>query len=358
MVLEVTLALDAYRNNFNTMALKTLGVAGQWIASGVVLVLLYALTAAYIDGDVSLLTMFFRDFLHVDIPHWANALIFTLVFGSIVFWSMRAVDVINRGLISLKGFALMFTIGLLFPQIQYTQLFGKVGNEKYLWVAAPIFLTCFGFHTVIPSLVNYIGKDVKALRKVVIWGSTIPLIIYLFWLLGTLGVLPLSGPLSFEAWAHDHGSVGSFIEMLDKQVHNHLVVVGINTFSNIAVTTSFLGVTLGLFDFLADGFGRSNSRGDRFITALITYTPPLCFAWFYPQGFVMALGYAALCITILEVMMPPLMVFSLRCNPNLNSPYRLWGGNTLLWVVFAIGALLAVVQMMSSFHLLPVFAML
>lgn len=63
-------------------------------------------------------------------------------------------------------------------------------------------------------------------------------------------------------------------------------------FADLALATSFLGVALGLFDYLADLFQRRNSVTYRLQTGAITFLPPLAFALFYPRGFVMALGYA------------------------------------------------------------------
>ncbi len=42
-------------------------------------------------------------------------------------------------------------------------------------------------------------------------------------------------------------------------------------FSNFAVASSFLGVTLGLFDYLADLFGFDDSAVGRLKTALLTF---------------------------------------------------------------------------------------
>lgn len=46
-------------------------------------------------------------------------------------------------------------------------------------------------------------------------------------------------------------------------------------FSNFAVASSFLGVTLGLFDYLADLFGFDDSAMGRLKTALLTFAPPV-----------------------------------------------------------------------------------
>ncbi|NYY76982.1 hypothetical protein DMI62_19975 [Escherichia coli] len=47
--------------------------------------------------------------------------------------------------------------------------------------------------------------------------------------------------------------------------------------ADLALATSFLGVALGLFDYLADLFQRSNTVGGRLQTGAITFLPPLAF---------------------------------------------------------------------------------
>ena len=62
--------------------------------------------------------------------------------------------------------------------------------EQGLVVAAiPVIFTSFGFHGSIPDIVNYLDGNTPSLRKAIIVGSSIPLIIYVFWQIVTLGVV-------------------------------------------------------------------------------------------------------------------------------------------------------------------------
>ncbi len=55
--------------------------------------------------------------------------------------------------------------------------------------AIPVIFTSFGFHGSVPSIVNYMGGNIRKLRWVFIIGSAIPLIAYIFWQLATLGAI-------------------------------------------------------------------------------------------------------------------------------------------------------------------------
>ena len=102
------------------------------------------------------------------------------------------------------------------------------------------------------------------------------------------------------------------------------------------MTTSFLGVSLGLFDFLADGFKRKDDRFGRFQTTLLTFIPPLAFALFFPSGFILALEYSALFAIILEIFLPSLMVYKLRRSSTLKSPYRFFMNSTVAAIFFIL----------------------
>ena len=354
LVLEVNLSLEAKSCSFSSMADKTLGYSGKIIAWLSCLLLLYALTAAYIAGATSLLKELFYYYFSVEIPNFINASLFILILGGAVFWSTKATDFLNRGLISAKGILLLITIALLMPHVDIATMISQValGKSEYLFAVFPIFITAFGYHTVIPSIRMYLGDKPRELRNIIILGTTVPLLIYIVWVGIVLNIVPLSGDgNSFE---QIKGSVGGFMMAVIAIINNKWVSFGINGFSNVAMTTSFLGVTLGLFDFIADGFSRSDTRLGRFQTAGLTFIPPLIFALYFPRGFILALGYAAIFVTILEIILPALMVYKLRYAQNMHKHlYEVWGGKSLLFVVAIIGIILIILQILISLHALP-----
>ena len=88
----------------------------------------------------------------------------------------------------------------------------------------------------------------------------------------------------------NHAGLNGLLQALREMVASPHVELAVHLFADLALATSFLGVALGLFDYLADLFQRSNTVGGRLQTGAITFLPPLAFALFYPRGFVMALG--------------------------------------------------------------------
>lgn len=128
----------------------------------------------------------------------------------------------------------------------------------------------------------------------------------------------------------------------------------LTVFSNFAVASSFLGVTLGLFDYLADLFKFDDSRLGRGKTAAITFIPPILGGLIYPDGFIYAIGYAGLAATVWAAIVPALLARASR--KRFGSPlYRVWGGTPMIVLILLFGAVNAIAHVLSSLNLLPVY---
>jgi amino acid permease len=243
-------------------------------------------------------------------------------------------------------------LAALVPYIDSGKLFTQPFSTKNLWVAAPIFLNAFGFHFVIPSVSNYCNQHAKTLQRIIITSTTIPLVAYILWLLVVFGIIPVTGQLSFASIAQNNTTVGGLVQTLNIITNSKYASSCITIFTNIAMTTSFLGATLGLFDFLADGFSRANTYTGRLQTALLTFLPPTIFALFYKNGFIIALEYSAFFAIILEIFLPALLVYKLRGGNKLQSTYRVPFNRTFsLTILTGVGLLLMFVVITERLNL-------
>lgn len=130
------------------------------------------------------------------------------------------------------------------------------------------------------------------------------------------------------------------------------VELAVHLFADLALATSFLGVALGLFDYLADLFQRRSTVSGRLQTGLITFLPPLAFALFYPRGFVMALGYAGVALAVLALLIPAMLVWQCR-KQSPQAGYRVAGGTPALVLVFICGIVVIGVQFSIALGFLP-----
>ena len=342
LILHVNLAFPTH-SNFSSMAAKTIGRAGQVITWLSFLLLLYALTAAYMTGGASLLGNTLTNFGGVNTSSHFNSLLFTVVLGAFVYFGTRSVDYANRLLITLKAIAFFVMVLFLMPHVQMSNLLIHP-NPHLLWLKAlPILITSFGFHIVIPNLRDYLGSDVRKLKQAIFIGSLIPLVIYLLWEIVILGIIPLEGSQGFLALLTQGGGLSDMINYLSAAVNRPILGFIINFFTDVAITTSFLGVSMGLLHFIRDGFKLNRGKpGEKLIGSLITFLPPLCFAWFYPQGFVMALNYASIFVVLLLILIPIWMYYCLaKKGPQSSYPFHLNKLIAGLLIVFSIAVIAA-----------------
>lgn len=239
----------------------------------------------------------------------------------------------------------MLTLTLLLPHVQTINLLEMPIQQGLLLSALPVIFTSFGFHGSIPSIVRYVGLDIKLLKRVMVIGASAPLVIYLFWQLSTQGVLTQSSLLA-------NTSLAEFIQSLTAILHQPYISQSVSVFADLALATSFLGVSLGLFDLLSDVLKKNETKQQRLQTACVTFVPPLGFALFYPQGFITALGYAAIALVILAIFLPVAMARKQR-RTNDSQGYQVAGGSLTLSLATVFGVVIIAAQFMQMAGIIP-----
>ncbi|MGR5094318.1 aromatic amino acid transport family protein [Vibrio maritimus] len=363
----LTIELHQYADHsatLHTLAKQILGDKGKYIASFAMLFLFYALCAAYIAGGGGQFADRLEMVFGVSLSPTLATLIFTLIVALTVTIGTHAVDKLNRVLFTLKLIAMGSVLFLLAPNVTQGYLTSLPMQQGLIVAAIPVVFTSFGFHGSIPAIVNYLEGDTKALRKAIVIGSSLPLVIYVFWQLVTLGVVQ-------QETLVENSGLSNLITLLSSAVHVEKLATIIGVFADLALITSFLGVSLGLFEYLRDlGSSKVNEKSSvntfskRAIAALMTFLPPLCFALFYPQGFIMALGYAAIALAILAIFLPTVMIAKTRkvaANANQGSVkteqgtvhYQTGGGQVALYGAMLTGLVIVTAQLLVTFGVLP-----
>lgn len=330
----------------HTLAKQFLGKRGKWLASFAMLFLFYALCAAYIAGGGSQFSERVHQLLDIRLEATTATILFTVVVAAVVAIGTAMVDKVNRVLFLTKLIAMAMVLFFLAPNVTESYLLSMPIKQGLVIASIPVIFTSFGFHGSIPAIVNYLDGNTRALRIAVIIGSAIPLIIYVFWQTVTLGVV------SQNEIMQNAGLTG-LINTLSHTVHERGLSTVIGVFADLALLTSFLGVSLGLFEFLGDSLKKKSTNKDRVFIAVITFTPPMVFALFYPQGFIMALGYAAIALAILAIFLPTLMVMKLRKSSDYTSDYQVMGGNMTLFATAVIGLMIVSAQLLVTTGVLP-----
>ena len=333
-----------------TLAAQYFGRPGRIVATSVLMIFLYALLSAYVTGGGAILASTLPDFAAPDLKMKGSILAFTILFGVFVAIGTSFVDALNRFLFIAMIAALFIVLGLMIPEIKIDNLMAIPIDKALLISASPVFFTAFGFHGSIPCLNKYLEGDVKALRFSIIMGSAITLVGYLLWQFSTHGVLSQS---RFLEILNQDPTLNGLIEAVRVITGSTIIAAVVKIFSALALITSFLGVALGLLECIDDLLKRAfNISANRLSLGFLTFLPPLLFAFFYPEGFILALGYAGQMFAFYAVVLPAALVWKARHqHPNL--PYRVPGGSGLLLFVSILGIIIVSIPFLIKLGVLP-----
>ncbi|MDR9827645.1 aromatic amino acid transporter [Vibrio sp. FNV 38] len=330
----------------HTLAAQLLGKNAKWAVGFFMCFLFYALCAAYVAGGGSQLNLRIEQWISIKLSNGLTSLIFTAMIAFVVYLGTLAVDRVNRFLFAAKLITLICVLMLLTPSITQEYLLSKPLESSLILAAMPVVFTSFGFHGSIPALVRYLDGDTATLKRSIMIGSSIPLLIYVIWQLVTLGNIE-------QSVMSANPSLGGLISSLAILVHSPYLSQLIGIFADLALATSFLGVSLGLFEFVGDATRTGQTTKPRLAIMMMTFLPPLLFAMYYPQGFITALGYAALALAALALFIPVLLVIRARQIAPSHGHYQVFGGKIGLIAVTLSGILIVAVQMSITVGLLP-----
>ena len=283
------------------------------------------------------------------------SVLFVLAFSWFVWHSTRAVDRISVVLIAFMVLSFVFGVSGLASKIDTAMLFSTVAEElgqaPYALAMLPVALTSFGYHHSVASMRAYYGEEHKA-KQAILGGTLIALALYLLWLLSIFGNLPRSafGPVIAKG-----GDVDVLLGALASVIESRQVSQAINLFSMAAILSSFIGVGLGVFDYLADLFRFDNSRRGRAKSWAVTFLPPLALSLMFPFGFVVAIGYAGAAATVWACIIPALLAKKSRELAPDEAGFKAPGGQPMVVAVIVFGVLTAIFHLMAMAGLLPVY---
>lgn len=332
-----------------SLAEQYFGSAGRVLATLTLLIFMYAILSAYVTGGGSLLSGLLPVIGDNQTTTQVSIVLFTLVLGIFIIIGTSSVDAVNRLFFLSKIAIFLFVLLMMLPRVALDNLMAMPLNHALILSAAPVFFTSFGFHVVLPSIVKYLDGDVKRLRISVIAGTAMPLLAYLLWQLSTHGVLSQT---QFLQILQQDPTLNGLVNATREITGSQILSEAVRLFSSLALVTSFLGVSLSLFDCLHDLLKRVKVRSNRASLGLLTFLPPLVFALFYPEGFILALGYAGIMFAFYGLVLPVGLAWKARrLHPKL--PYRVVGGNTALVLALLLGLLIIVIPFLIDAGYLP-----
>ncbi|MDN3629370.1 amino acid permease [Vibrio lentus] len=318
-------------SGMSSVAYLTLGSKGKHFINALFYLLLVCMLIAYILGVGDIIHKLLLD-VGIDISASVAYTVFSLLMGVIVVAGKSYIDKLNRGLFIMMVVMLFIVIASLFSNIRldYLTQASKYTANDVVQYSAVIF-TSFASMVVIPSLVIYNREATqKQIRNMILLGSVIPLICYLTWLFAIIGNLGTDAISQFH-------NISELISAFSGQSSWLKVVIAL--FSALALVTSFLGVSMALYDQNKDAV-----TNNKLLAYALTFVLPLVLAELFASQFVSMLDYAGMVLVFLAIWGPLAMVVKVRRPdfPHLQTEgsYTAAGGDTALMATFGFGALI------------------
>ncbi|MDY0206853.1 MAG: aromatic amino acid transporter [Pseudomonas sp.] len=361
MLLEATLHFPQGAS-FHTVVRGLLGPSWSVVTGLAVTFVLYSLTYAYIfvgggltQNSLINISAWFTD-QPLQVSREWSSVVFLLVLATSVWISTKVVDRFATILMAGMLVSFFLSTGSLLNSVTPIVLFDSHATAeqsywRYAWAALPVCLASFGFHGNVPSLVSYYNKQAQPVARSILWGSLLALAMYLLWQLAVQGNLPRS---EFAPVIEADGDVSALLAALNTYVTTDAVARFLNAFAFMAIASSFLGVTLGLFDYLRDLFGFADTALGRLKTAAVTFLPPLIACLVFPTGFVKVMGYVGLMAAIWAALIPALLVRASRKRYS-QAAYQVRGGAWLIGFVVIFALTVFCVQILLLMNWLPLF---
>ena len=345
-VLEVNLSLKP-GCNLVSMAGKTLGRVGQGVTWVFYLLLLYSLLAAYLSsvGDV-FQHLLCQAGLCLD-RSWGTVLALG-VLGSVVYCGLGSVDGLNRLLMLIKLSLVGVLVTVIFSHFSMPLL--RQGHATITTSMLLVVITSYGFAIIVPSLREYMVGETVLLKKIVVLGSLLPLLIYVVWVVAIQGVLPRTGPSGLIAIGKSSHVNSLLMTQVGHAVALPWLSVAAKLFVSICVLTSFLGVSVCQIDFIADGVGLPKTGFKAVALYGLAYLPPLLLVLLWPGIFLQALSYAGLCCVVILILMPLMMVYVNRYRRGITEHAVVPGGRKVVVAGLLVGCavlLIFVMQLMN-----------
>lgn len=306
-LLQVTMSMPTGANLIS-MSQKTLGNTIKVITWFVYLLLLYSLICAYLAASGDLLQHLLAD-IKITLPRFLATILAAFILGGIVTHGIRSVDMTNRLLMTTKIIICLLLIGSVMPFAHLKNLSINVGNSNWSSSSWLVIICAFGYAIILPSIRDYLGNNKKILTRVVMIGSFIPMILYFIWIAVIQGALSRNGLIAMNNSAHTNSLLMMSIAAL---THHDMIKLLSVVFISICSITGFLGVSLCLIDFLADGIKIIKQGKNKLILAAMAFAPPTIIVIADPAIFIHALAYAGICCLYVLIILPVAMYGAMK----------------------------------------------
>lgn len=261
-----------------------LGPSAKWVAVAADMVVFYGVLTAYLVGTTTVVTNLFA----VPLPKWAVTVIYFAAVAGLTAFGMRLLRRCNAAILVCMGVTFTALIVMALPEADAARALPM--RWDFLPSAMPVALTAFLFHNLIPTLCREMHGDRTAVRRSILYGSLIGLVMNAAWTAAVFCALPMEGPSNI-----------SLMNAFDKNLPATVplsILLGSKAFTDtglvfaiLSMSAAFLANGTALLDFLRDLLRRADggTPGSAAIWAL-AFVPPLLVSVLYPDIFLVVMN--------------------------------------------------------------------
>jgi len=277
----------------------------------------FALVAVYIYAGSSVLEKMFSVAFQATYQFQSIASIYALAIIFLLLLPIKIIDLINRIFFACLILSIIILIAGLSFTIDWSHLplVSPSWRDIKAWhILVPVIFTSFGFQGTCHTLVNYCELDKKTLHKALIWGSFIPLVVYVLWNSICLAAVYNHKPNFYYQMENGIIDVGELVHILGELIKWQSMQILVWLLTTFAIVTSVLGVGISLCDSIREILARrvKNNLWCKLLSVIITVLPAYIMAVAVPGAFIKILGFAGMILAVIAIVLPVYLLLRLK----------------------------------------------
>ncbi len=290
-----------------------LGKKGKFFMTAAMFIATYGALIAYLIGEGAALSAIFG----------GNELLYSLGFfvvvSLIVYKGLKAVEKAEFWMVGIFLVVIFFICGLAISSVDVSNL--AEFDMKNIFLPFGVVLFAFLGSAAIPEMREELIKNRSEMKKAVIVGSLIPLIVYILFATAVVGVTGIE--------TSEVATIG-----LGERLGQSMVIFG-NIFAIFAMATSFIALALALVEVWDYDYGFSRNK-----SLILTLLLPLVAFLLGVKSFIGTIGIAGAFAGAIEGFIIVFMLWKAKKHGNRDPEFSLKGVyliGSMIIVIFALG---------------------
>ncbi len=273
---------DNPREDLGSLFSKTLGLPGKVLTMIGYFLLLYGILVAHLAAGGQILASL--NIFSFPLSVWA--LVFFIIATFIALVGAKQID--RASTILLLLLILVFFVLIYFTMSHVVPERYNHQDWSFSISAVPIIICALTYHIIIPSVCRVLDNDFKAVKKALLIGTVLPILINILWIVAVLGALPLLGEKCSIASAFDKNQP-AVIPLAQAYPGTPIRAISL-VFSMVALLLSYVLQAASMVSFFSDLLAKKFPARVKLYSNLLTFLPSLAIVLAFPNLFLSALN--------------------------------------------------------------------